>query len=50
VTVDVLGRLDLAVPHLMGHLHVRRARGDQQRGTDVAQLVRRVADDPIGLR
>src|SRR5215831_20545232 len=49
VTVNVLGRLDPAMPHLMGDLYVGRARGDQQRRADVAQLVRGIADDPIGL-
>jgi hypothetical protein len=31
VPIDVLGRLDPAVSHLVGHLHVRGTRGDQQR-------------------
>jgi hypothetical protein len=49
VTVDVLGGLDLAVSHLVGYLHVGGAGGDQQRGAHVPQLVRSVADDPIGV-
>jgi hypothetical protein len=36
VTVDVLGCLDLAVPHLMGHLHVRGARAARITHEDLA--------------
>jgi hypothetical protein len=35
VAVDVLGGLDLAVPHLVGELDVGREEGDQQRGAHV---------------
>lgn len=49
MAVDVLGGLDLAVSHLMGHLHVGSAGGDEQRGTYVTQLMGGVADDPIGV-
>ena len=47
MTVNVLGRLDPAVPHLTRDLHVRCARGDQQRGAHMAQLVGGIADDPV---
>ena len=49
VAVDVLGGLDLAVSHLMRHLHIRSAGGDQQRGAYVPQLVRGVADYSVGI-
>src|SRR6516225_5209750 len=49
MAVDVLGGFDLAVSHLMGHLHVGSAGGDEQRGTYVPQLMGGVAGDPIGV-
>ena len=42
--VDVLGGFYLAVAHLVGYLYVRGAGRDQERGTDVTQLVSRVLD------
>lgn len=47
VPVDVLGRLDLAMPHLMRNLHVRRTGGDEQGGTYVPQLVGGVSHDAV---
>lgn len=50
VPVDVLGRLDLAVSHLPGYLHVGCAGRDEQRGADVPQLVHCIANGAVGVR
>ncbi len=50
VAVDVLGRLDLAVPHLVRDLHVARPGRDEQGGADVPQLVRGVGDRAVLVR
>src|ERR1019366_4644734 len=47
VTVDVLRGLDLAVAHLVGDLHIGGARGDEEAGAYVPQLVGGVSDDAV---
>jgi hypothetical protein len=49
VAIDVLGGLDLAVPHLMSHLHVRGARRDDQGSAHMPQLMRGVTDNSIRI-
>jgi hypothetical protein len=50
VAIDVLGGLDLAMTHLVRHLHVGRTRGDHERGADVAQLVGGIGDLAVLVR
>ena len=47
VAVYVLGGLDFTVAHLVGDLHIGRARGDQEARAYVPQFVRGVFDDAV---
>ena len=43
-------RFDCAQGHLVSHLHVRCAEGDQQRGAQAAQFVCGASDDAARVR